>query len=491
VVASTLANIDLEGEQLIETVSVVDGDRVLVTAQTDPVENGIYDASTSAWKRSADFDGNRDITRGTMVNVTVPGPITSYVQTLTEPVIGVDPILFTLFFTQLAGLDDLADVDLTGCADDDMMHFVGGVLVCTLGALTYDGDELLNDGNIGIKGFNNGGATLRARESADLVSTVNPRRNDQFTGIGGTFGNLAFMHDDNATASFPGLHLKKITDLRSQRIWNVEGRSASTTQTQGESPLRATLCRITAVLNANDVVTLFDAPELGLDQIVMNLGANVLQLFPASGDDLGLGTDVSMTIQPGGAAWFIGIDADTWHLISVGTGAGGGGGGGVFRGAKAYQTGVASWPLNNTPTFSAGGPPGLSETPVLFNTNVFDTDSIHSTSVNTTRFTTPVGVSRITLRAGYTINGDTSGGYRHMRFRLNGGLSLDPNQGNFVSHTENNAPGSGSWWGGIAKSGVVTVANPGTDYYEVYVLRQNSSGFTIANTVWMEMEIIS
>lgn len=167
-----------------------------------------------------------------------------------------------------------------------------------------------------------------------------------------------------------------------------------------------------------------------------------------------------------------------------------GGGGGAFRGAKAYQTFTALWPLNNTPNFAAGGPPGLAEAAQPMNSQVFDTDAIWS-NAQPTRFITPAGVSRVILRAGYVINGDTSGGYRHFRFRLNGTLSLDPAQGSWVSQTSNSAAGSGSWWGGIANSGVITVANPGTDYFEVYALRQNSSGFTIANTVWMEMEIVA
>lgn len=168
------------------------------------------------------------------------------------------------------------------------------------------------------------------------------------------------------------------------------------------------------------------------------------------------------------------------------------GGGGAYRGAKAFQTGIASWPLNNTPNFAAGGPPGLAETAAPFNTNVFDTEgTIHSTVSLTTRFVVPVGTTKVILRAGAVINGDTSGGYRHMRFRLNGTLSTDPNQGNWVAFSTNSAAGSGSWWGTIANSGVITVANPGTDYFEVMVLRQNSSGFTIANTVWMEMELVN
>ena len=48
VVVATIANITLSGEQTINSVAVVAGDRVLVMNQTDPVENGIYVAATTA-----------------------------------------------------------------------------------------------------------------------------------------------------------------------------------------------------------------------------------------------------------------------------------------------------------------------------------------------------------------------------------------------------------------------------------------------------------
>jgi hypothetical protein len=66
---ATTANITLSGEQTIDGIAVVDGDRVLVKDQTTTTENGIYDASASAWSRSADFDGNRDVKAGTLVNI--------------------------------------------------------------------------------------------------------------------------------------------------------------------------------------------------------------------------------------------------------------------------------------------------------------------------------------------------------------------------------------------------------------------------------------
>jgi hypothetical protein len=66
---ATTANITLSGLQAIDGVTVVADDRVLVKNQSTQSENGIYAASTSGWVRTLDFNGNRDIVRGTQVRV--------------------------------------------------------------------------------------------------------------------------------------------------------------------------------------------------------------------------------------------------------------------------------------------------------------------------------------------------------------------------------------------------------------------------------------
>lgn len=65
--AVSSANLTLSGLQTVGGVALVEGDRVLVKDQSDNTENGIYDASSSDWTRSKDFDGNRDAVKGTLV----------------------------------------------------------------------------------------------------------------------------------------------------------------------------------------------------------------------------------------------------------------------------------------------------------------------------------------------------------------------------------------------------------------------------------------
>lgn len=95
-VAVAIVNTVLSGEQTVNGVPVVAGDRVLATAQTSSVDNGIYEVSSSAWQRTDDFDGNRDALNGTLVVVAAP-LVGFYQLTATDPVvIGTSALTFTV-----------------------------------------------------------------------------------------------------------------------------------------------------------------------------------------------------------------------------------------------------------------------------------------------------------------------------------------------------------------------------------------------------------
>jgi len=68
-ITASTTNLTLSGEQTVDGIALVAGDRCFVKDQTDGTENGIYDVDTSAWTRSPDFDGAFDVVEGTVVPV--------------------------------------------------------------------------------------------------------------------------------------------------------------------------------------------------------------------------------------------------------------------------------------------------------------------------------------------------------------------------------------------------------------------------------------
>lgn len=68
---ATTANLPyMNGLLTIDGVVTVSGDRVLVKDQSDATKNGVWVADSGDWTRDVDFNGNRDIVKGTMVHVT-------------------------------------------------------------------------------------------------------------------------------------------------------------------------------------------------------------------------------------------------------------------------------------------------------------------------------------------------------------------------------------------------------------------------------------
>ncbi|WP_223547297.1 phage tail protein [Pseudomonas sp. A-B-19] len=67
-VAATVA-ITLNNVQTIDDVAVVVGDRVLVTAQTEAQDNGLYVVSAEGWTRAADADNSLEVTPGLFIHV--------------------------------------------------------------------------------------------------------------------------------------------------------------------------------------------------------------------------------------------------------------------------------------------------------------------------------------------------------------------------------------------------------------------------------------
>lgn len=113
---ATVANIDLAtgGLLVVDGYQTLEGDRVLVKDQTNPVENGIYTASAGAWVRTADADEDGEVVIGMSIYVYNDGTHTGHghIYVLsgsdTDIVIGTDPINFVVQQAVTGHADDLS-----------------------------------------------------------------------------------------------------------------------------------------------------------------------------------------------------------------------------------------------------------------------------------------------------------------------------------------------------------------------------------------------
>lgn len=97
--------------------------------------------------------------------------------------------------------------------------------------------------------------------------------------------------------------------------FNVKnGITASTIQTQGQSPLTRKINEISTVANTNDTVTLPPAYP-GAEVYIFNNGAATLQIFPAVGDDLGSGINTSMSLLANNYAYLVAYDTTNWKQL--------------------------------------------------------------------------------------------------------------------------------------------------------------------------------
>lgn len=146
--AATTANITLSGEQTIDAVSVVAGDRVLVKNQSTAAENGLYVCAAGSWARSADADANAEVTSGLAVTVTegAANGDKTFVLTTNDPItVGST----SLAFSQLGdggatALNDLSDVVITTPAANHGLRYNGSNWVNTPAAIPVQAN--LSDG---------------------------------------------------------------------------------------------------------------------------------------------------------------------------------------------------------------------------------------------------------------------------------------------------------------------------------------------------------
>ena len=89
------------------------------------------------------------------------------------------------------------------------------------------------------------------------------------------------------------------------------GLTASTNRTQGQGALTAQVNEIATCANNDDTVTLPTATA-GLEIEIINNGAETLQIFPASGDNLGTGADTATELETNESVQYVAYDDTNW-----------------------------------------------------------------------------------------------------------------------------------------------------------------------------------
>ena len=165
---ATATNITLSGTQTIDGVSAIVGDRILVKAQTDKKQNGIYVVASGSWTRAVDantdtVDGKSKITGGTFTFVEEGSLFhdVGFVVSSNQPItVGTSDIEWTQFSSagtytassgvKLTGLEFSANVDnSTIDIYNNQIHVKDGLTLVTpnIGAAT--GTSLnLSTGNL-------------------------------------------------------------------------------------------------------------------------------------------------------------------------------------------------------------------------------------------------------------------------------------------------------------------------------------------------------
>ena len=179
---ATTENITLSGEQTIDGISVVSGDRVLVKDQSNSANNGIYICSTGDWQRATDFDtGTVSSGAFTFVEEGTQSENNGFVLSTPDPVtVGTTD----LSFMQFTGTGEItAGTGLTKTGNELDVNGGDGIIA------NADDIQVAVDNNTLELSASDGTGTVRIKDNGVTLSKLSSIAN--MSVIGNTSGSSA------------------------------------------------------------------------------------------------------------------------------------------------------------------------------------------------------------------------------------------------------------------------------------------------------------
>jgi hypothetical protein len=330
--AATTANITLSGAQTIDGIALVAGDRCLVKNQSTTSANGLYLVSAGAWTRTTDADAWTEL----------PGAFTFVEQGTTQADTGwvctVDAggTLNTtaISFSQFSGAGSYiggAGLTLTGSTFD--VASTGG------GSLTVTADSINLTSGIATAGTYR---SLTVDTYGRVTAGTNPTT---FSGYGISDSSANFfsaLTDKSGTggtvvfSTAPSL----TTPSLSGETFSTTNNVTAGTNTQGQGALTSDYNVITTAAANPSGVTLPTA-TIGRRIVVVNKGANPINIFPATGGTIdALAANASIQLAVNGVMEFNASSTTQWYSSFNASVAG--------TGVASFSTGTTGLSVNQS-----------------------------------------------------------------------------------------------------------------------------------------------